>query len=113
MANYKRGKCRFLGGCRRNSESFHRKRLGLKPVVLPESPGWRSPGYDEWRQLIRRSWPDGTGMMRNTPRKWNIVYHTRPRRAREKRMEQAILRGTVDPDNAIFPLEKKPHIYYW
>lgn len=47
------------------------------------------------------------------PRHHDITYHTRPRRRAEAAVAAAIVRKGVDPDAAIWPLEKKPHKYYW
>jgi hypothetical protein len=40
------------------------------------------------------------------------VFHTRPRRRRTKVCEIKVMKG-FDPDAILWPLEKKPHIYYW
>lgn len=42
----------------------------------------------------------------------HIVFHRRPRRRATAAMENKILRGH-DPDAAEWPLDKKPHRYYW
>lgn len=58
------------------------------------------PGYDRWGWL--RSWP-----------RWHdVVYHTRPRRRRTRVAIVAVMQGR-DPDAILWPVEKKPHIYYW
>jgi hypothetical protein len=51
--------------------------------------------------------------MGNWPRWWDIVYHTRPKRA-HNRMLLAKLRAGADPDSIAWPLgNHKPHSYYW
>jgi len=47
-----------------------------------------------------------------TPSSHNILFHTRPQRREERRLEIEILKG-ADPDNIPWPLDKKPHSYYW
>lgn len=48
----------------------------------------------------------------NTPSWWNIVFHTRPRRHKTRMMEHEVVKG-CDPDGLLWPVEKKPHSYYW
>ncbi len=113
MAHYKRGKCRYQGRLRQSSTSFYRKRLGLKPIIVPDgpSPWWLWQIW--WDQNKRVFWPAHASMMGNWPRGHDIVHHTRPRRAREKRMLEAVRRGRIDPEEATWPLSKKPHVYFW
>ncbi len=118
MAHYKRGKCRYLGRNRRSSETFRRKRLGLNPVRLPNVRDLGPTNYREWAlwwQFYKRIfWPAGVWhWTRSYPRAWDIQQHTRPRRAREKQLARDIRDGRADPDNVAWPLQKKPHIYYW
>lgn len=46
------------------------------------------------------------------PRWHDLVFHTRPRRARTRALENRVLHG-ADPDALVWPLSKKPHKYYW
>lgn len=48
----------------------------------------------------------------NTPSSHNIMFHTRPRRRQERELEMRVLKGE-DPENIAWPLDKKPHNYYW
>lgn len=48
-----------------------------------------------------------------TPSHWNNRYHTRPRRAKERKLIHQIKSGYSDPDGIIFPDGKKPEIYFW
>ena len=107
MANYKKGKCRFHGKHKGSRAAFMRKRCGVKPIKLAR--GWwkeREPGVDYWPAWFR------FGHMGCYPRAWDIQFHTRPRRRAEARCLNAIKQGS-DPDNIAWPLEKKPHIYYY
>ena len=47
------------------------------------------------------------------PAWWDIIYHRRPMRARGAAIERQVMKGVVDADNAVWPLSKKPHQYYW
>ncbi len=47
------------------------------------------------------------------PRHWDVVYHTRPRRRRERRLLKDVLCGRRDPDAIAWPVNHKPHVYYW
>lgn len=103
MANYKRKRCRYNGRTSTYSNTGYRVRCGLKPVKIPLR--WWKDNVDYWPSEFNR--------MGNTPSSWNICYHTRPRRAAEKRLAYAIRVGRVDPEEALWPVSKKPHIYYW
>jgi hypothetical protein len=46
------------------------------------------------------------------PRWHDIIFHTRPRRRRTKACEIMVMKG-YDLDAILWPLEKKPHTYYW
>jgi hypothetical protein len=47
-----------------------------------------------------------------TPARWNIIHHSRPRRHENRRICLALERG-LDPNLAVWPLEKRPHHYFW
>lgn len=49
----------------------------------------------------------------STPSAWTRIMMTRPARAEEHRMLSKLTRDAIDTDAGIFPLAKKPHIYYW
>lgn len=50
--------------------------------------------------------------MRCWPRWHDIVFHTRPRRRRTREAVILVMQGR-DPDAILWPVEKKPHVYYW
>lgn len=53
------------------------------------------------------AFPDGT------PSYWNILFHNRPRRRRERVRLVAVLRGK-DPETLVWDLgNSRPHKYYW
>jgi hypothetical protein len=85
MAHYKRKRARTAPGGHYSANAL-KHRLG---------PRWSD-----------RMWLSGW------PRYWDKVMHTRPMRARARRLEQAVLNG-ADPDGLSWPLSRKPHIYYW
>ena len=65
------------------------------------------------KKAKEKSFGDNWYWMRNYPKVWDYFMHTRPRRAAEKK---AIGLSKVDPDlgeNVLFPLDHKPHQYYW
>lgn len=48
-----------------------------------------------------------------TPAHWNILFHSRPRRRRERTRLAKVLRGH-DPEPMIWDLgNSRPHKYYW
>lgn len=48
----------------------------------------------------------------NEPKEWRRIYKHKKRRAELQRNIQRIVNG-YDPDNEVFPLDKKPWIYYY
>ncbi len=56
----------------------------------------------------------GIYWLSNWPRWWDIIFHTRPRRRREKHMLKAVMSNRFDFDEACFDIANhKPHRYYW
>lgn len=51
--------------------------------------------------------------MGHWPASHDRVFHNKPHRARAKAVEKAVTSGEVDPDEALWPLVRKPHNYYW
>jgi len=50
--------------------------------------------------------------MRSWPAWHDRFFHTRPRRRKDSVCEIHVLRG-CDVDDLVWPLNKKPHQYYW
>lgn len=49
----------------------------------------------------------------SAPSDWNIIFHTRPKRRRNKSNCHKILAG-CEPDSVMWDLgNRKPHVYYW
>jgi hypothetical protein len=69
--------------------------------------------YSAYIAAKNQLWPPRYSFLNSYPSAWDIQYHTRPRRSKEKRLAKAILNDKIDADEAIWPLSKKPHIYYW
>jgi hypothetical protein len=94
------------------SQTYWRAKRGLTPVKLPKD--WPKllvmDTMDERRRVF---WPRQFRSMASYPRAWDIIMHTRPRRAQEKRLARAVQVGKLDPDAALWPLEKKPHRWYY
>lgn len=122
MANYKRGKCRYLGPNRSYSQTFYRKRHGLKPIKI--RPRWwdvgdlRSFGFS-WpfirqmmSQMRRDYWPNQFRGRGTAPRSHDIMHHNRPRRNAEKRLAEQVVRDDIDMDAALWPLSKRPRVYW-
>lgn len=58
--------------------------------------------------------PSTPGHWRTYPRWWDIIRHTRRRRAEERHIAWRILAGHLDADDAAWPLgNHRPHNYYW
>lgn len=54
-----------------------------------------------------------TEWMNTWPAWWDIVFHRRPQRRRSRALENAVLRGYLDPDGIAWPLNRGKHRYYW
>lgn len=108
MAHYKRGRPRTKANRGRGSttNTNFRKRKGIKPARVPH---WmdREDGIDYWPGFWGGIW------LGNWPRYWDILHHTRPRRRAERAMEHKVIEGIADLDDLTWPLDKKPHQYYW
>lgn len=126
MAHYKRGKCRYhCPNAIRGSLTSWRAKHGMHPARIDWSdiPDWRNrKSSAEWDAMWHPRGQHGNrgkkisgpySTMASYPAWWDRLFHTRPRRAREKLMTKAILAGKLDADNIAWPLAKKPHIWYW
>jgi len=56
---------------------------------------------------------DGEQHFMNTPSWWHTEMHTRPKRVRTRIQIQKVYTLIDYEDAEEFPLDKKPHIYYW
>lgn len=116
MANFRRRRPRYATRGNFPTTTVFRKRHGFKPIRIPSPPNWRAPvcKWQAWRALWRHPYAENSYKHEKGKPAWfDRVFHSRPRRAREKRIEAAILRGAVDPDAAIWPLDRKPVIYFY
>lgn len=106
----------------RSLRRFHAKRMKLRQLnrawahsrnwyfdYYPRGPAchYSDPLCPWWRYGIHW-YPHGV-----TPSWWVREFMTAPARAKERRVLNAIRRGAIDSDAGIFPLARKPHIYYW
>lgn len=58
--------------------------------------------------------PTGTYWLHTWPSWWDHLYLRRPARRRGKEITHKVLRGEVDPDNAVWDVHRtRPHNYYW
>ncbi len=106
MANFKRGKCRYQGSPHTSSVTA-RKRLKLKPFKVPA--GWLAGGS------VQIDWGcrfNGRKYNQGYPRWHDILYHTRRNRACNRLTVTKVLQG-IDPEGIAWPLDRKPHIYFW
>ena len=49
----------------------------------------------------------------STPSLWNNLFHTRPWRRKTRRCEWRVLHDPDAADGLIWPLDRKPHWYFW
>lgn len=79
---------------------------------------WKNMGYaahwhdESWEHYILGIHKDGTWAY-STPSWWIKEMHTVPRRAKEHIQIQKVYKLIDYEDVEEFPLDKKPHIYYW
>jgi hypothetical protein len=57
-----------------------------------------------------RTHGDSWRWLGNYPGWWDTMMHHKPRRQAERSIKHKILRGD---EETLWPLDKKPHIYYW
>jgi hypothetical protein len=62
-----------------------------------------------WKGLKKKLWDDG-GWAKREPKEWRKLMKHRPRRARTREAEQKALH---EPEEAVFPLDSKPWIWYY
>ena len=72
-----------------------------------------SKRYDKWK--ARRLEKEGKyyWWMGSWPAWWDIIFHRRPHRRRTREVLNAVSRGYIDADAAAYPVDKKPHSYFW
>lgn len=68
-------------------------------------------------KTYRRGWDgedarDGKHENMSTPSSWNREMHRQPTRRKNHEAARKLKNGE-DPDDVSFPLDKKPHKYYW
>ncbi len=68
--------------------------------------------YDKWKFKRMEARGEYFWWMGNWPAWWDIVFHRRPARRRAARLLSAIYRG-ADPEAVAWPVNKKPHQYFW
>ena len=122
MAHYKRGKCRHLGPNRTDRTTFYRKRHGLVPIRIPTYSddfralrviGFRYDSISAILSQVRQNyWPNHFHGRGSAPRSHDIMHHNRPRRNAEKRLAAKVLRGSIDAEEALWPLSKRPHVWW-
>jgi hypothetical protein len=84
MAHHKRKRARVLAG--KGSLNYLKRKFAGTPL--------------EWK------WWQGS------PSSHDIIFHHRPRRVQERLLVRKIMNGE-DPEDLLWPLAKKPHIWYW
>jgi len=84
--------------------NFRRRRSATNSSRGPHKTKWELSELEA--RYGRRVW------MNNWPAAWDITFHRRPPRRHAKAIAHSIVRG-ADPDEALWPLSKRPHVYYW
>ena len=82
-------------------------------------PDWANNYFTTWYPWESKKWQnamfhkDGTDWFMHTPMWWHHEMHTKPRRAKTRVATQRVYKLIDYEDAEEFPLDKKPHIYYW
>lgn len=71
----------------------------------------RRRNYCTGRKNLRDG--QGHGWNWSTPSRWNNAVHTRRRRVELRRVMSRFMRNPGAADGLIWPLDKKPHLYFW
>lgn len=50
---------------------------------------------------------------RSTPSEWVNKKMTRPQRVKVRALLRGVVKDELDSSEVMFPLAKKPHIYFW
>lgn len=66
--------------------------------------------YHHGYKAKERKFGDHWWWYRSTPSWWNRMKHERPKRAENRRRIHRVMRGEYDQ---VWPLSRKPHIYFW
>lgn len=106
MANFKRHRCRYRPKKRRRglSQTTFRAQHGLKPIIIPPDCDLRTIDWGDKHGGRKYNW--------GYPHWHDIFFHTRPRRRQETRCCRMAMKS-ADLEGLVWPLEKKPHKYYW
>lgn len=79
---------------------------------------WKNLGYgihwyaETWEEYKLGIHKDGTWTY-STPSWWIKEMHTKPRRMKTRLEIQKVYKLIDYEDTEEFPLDKKPHVYYW
>lgn len=65
------------------------------------------------RNQKKRTFGSSYWWMQNYPKWWDHIFHTKPRRAKERQALDRVKRDLYNGENELFPLDHKPHEYYW
>jgi hypothetical protein len=84
--------------------NFRRRRSAVRTA---------SKNYYKWAAELRQ---DRFGLrfwLSTWPAWHDIVHHRRPNRRKTRALERALEFDRLDTDDALWPLSKRPHTYYW
>ena len=87
----------------------------LRAKLNKEFKNLSGKDYQEaWDKCLYRIWSEayGYGLYSSCPKEWNKLHHIRPTRRKEKASCNKVTIENMGED-IMFPLDKKPHIYYW
>ncbi len=77
-------------------------------------PRTKDCGVSDYKHIVRRRGGEQNvdKLYSSCPSGWNTMFHIRPARRKQRQLERAVLLD-IDPDGIVWPVAKKPTIYYW
>lgn len=80
-----------------------------------KKPRTKDRGVSDYNHMLRRRREKGGDVDRlysSCPSGWNTYFHIRPNRRKTRHNLQMLIKG-ADPDAMVWPVARKPHIYFW
>jgi len=84
--------------------NFRRRRSAVRTA---------SKSYYKWTAKHREDRFGSRFWLCTWPAWHDIVHHRRPSRRKERALELSLKLDRLDAEEALWPLSKRPHTYYW
>jgi hypothetical protein len=84
--------------------NFRRRRSAVRTA---------SKTYYKWTAKRREDRFGSRSWLHSWPAWHDIIHHRRPNRRKARVLERALELDRLDPDEAVWPLSRRPHTYFW